>query len=139
MPPCDTYADACDTHTDSCDTYADSCDTYADACDTYRNTFPGSLHVGDQQNRDGTLSPTEGTHTAPEGALFQMSEPVADEGWFFAGWEGTNGDEVSDDGIIMTGNKAITAVFELIPTDEETPQAALRLWKRPGSTGTRIC
>ena len=73
---------------------------------------------------NGSLSPAEGTHTAPANAFFQMTEPVPEEGWVFSGWEGTNGTEVTQDGIVMTGNKEIIAVFELIPTEEETPQAA---------------
>jgi hypothetical protein len=44
-----------------------------------------------------------------------LADPAPD--WFFSGWIGPNGDEVTGEGIYMDGNKAITAEFLPLPPE----------------------
>lgn len=70
----------------------------------------------------GTVLPQAGTHSADSGTLF-MLKVQADENSTFDGWFGPNGSEVQsyngDYGIVINGNKSITARFSL----KEEPEA----------------
>ncbi len=63
---------------------------------------------------EGMVEPTEGTHQYVEGTVVTLL-PTADiaNGWYFKGWGGPNGNEVSEENkILMNQDKAITAIFD---------------------------
>ncbi len=66
-------------------------------------------------NGSGTVSPTVGSHTYLSGTTVWVSaQPDADSR--FVGWSGDAAGTASPVGVLMDGDKAITATFELIPT-----------------------
>ena len=104
------------------------------------NPVPGNSLLTIAVEGQGTVNPGAGDHTYSTGSQVQMTAPVPATGWTFAGWFGTNGTEVSNNTILMSGNKQIIARFvtETVPiAPTPLPQAAPEVTPAP-SIGTEV-
>ncbi len=104
------------------------------------NPVPGNSLLTIAVEGQGTVNPGAGDHTYSTGSQVQMTAPVPATGWTFAGWFGTNGTEVTNNTILMSGNKQIIARFvtETVPiAPTPLPQAAPEVTPAP-SIGTEV-
>jgi len=74
-----------------------------------------------------------------------MQKPVGAPGWTFARWEGLDWKEVTDNSIVMNGNKSLIAVFvretanlndAAVPLG--TPESAAPASPAPSDSGTTL-
>lgn len=69
----------------------------------------------------GSVLPGEGVYSRAKHSVQLFSHISPDEGWYFDGWYGASGSEVTDDGrLVMDGNKSVVARF--LPVGETEPE-----------------
>ena len=93
----------------------------------FRPAPPITLTVSNDGNGSVNISPTGGTYT--EGTVVTLT-PVANSGYQFAHWSGTNDSDPEDNGngtwsLTMDANKSLTANFTLLPVNVAPNQPVL--------------